>query len=382
MWGDFCLKKIVIWTMTFALVATCTLTAIADEIEELEQRKNSIQNQMNEVYKKKLDEQKKKSAVQKEAEGLATVQSKVEKDLQQTSSDIKKLNDDIKSIDAAIKEAEDRYNNQREQFKTRVRVMYENSQTSPLETFVESKSISDFYAKLELMSLIAKKDKQMVQSLDAAKKDVEYKRKLKEDEKQAKEKQATDQKKAITSLQVSRSQKDQEITSINANLVRLERQENELSQKSAEITNWIKSLKSRRKGGYVNGNMVWPVPNSANITSPFGNRLHPVLKTYRMHTGIDISAPSGTTIVAANKGTIILSGWQDGYGNTVIVDHGGDITTLYAHCSKLLVSVGDEVEAGAVIAKVGSTGLSTGPHLHFEVRKDGEPVNPLDYVGP
>ena len=99
-----------------------------------------------------------------------------------------------------------------------------------------------------------------------------------------------------------------------------------------------------------------------------------------MHTGIDISASQGSSIVAANSGTVIMAGWQNGYGNTVVVDHGGGITTLYAHCSKLLVGVGKKVKAGDTIAKVGSTGMSTGPHLHFEVRKNGSTTDPIKYV--
>jgi murein DD-endopeptidase MepM/ murein hydrolase activator NlpD len=107
-------------------------------------------------------------------------------------------------------------------------------------------------------------------------------------------------------------------------------------------------------------------------------RMHPILRKYKMHTGIDIDADKGDSIIAANKGTVIIAKYdRNGYGNMIVIDHGGGITTLYGHASKLLVSVGDEVNAGQVIAKVGSTGLSTGPHLHFEVRVDGTPKNPL-----
>jgi murein DD-endopeptidase MepM/ murein hydrolase activator NlpD len=101
-----------------------------------------------------------------------------------------------------------------------------------------------------------------------------------------------------------------------------------------------------------------------------------------MHTGIDINASRGTSIVAANSGTVILSGPSGGYGYRIVIDHGGGISTLYAHCSRLLVKGGDSVEKEKTIAKVGSTGLSTGPHLHFEVRKDGVPKDPLDWVTP
>jgi murein DD-endopeptidase MepM/ murein hydrolase activator NlpD len=127
------------------------------------------------------------------------------------------------------------------------------------------------------------------------------------------------------------------------------------------------------------GEMHWPLPGYTTLSSTFGTRVHPVTKTVKSHTGIDLPAPTGTGIQAAKDGTVIIAGVQSGYGNTVVIDHGGGITTLYGHCSKLLVKAGQKVKAGAVIAKVGSTGVSTGPHLHFEVRKTGSPVQPLNY---
>ena len=119
---------------------------------------------------------------------------------------------------------------------------------------------------------------------------------------------------------------------------------------------------------------------STYITSPYGTRVHPVTGKVRTHAGLDIGAAHGTNIYAAAAGTVLVSGWNTGgYGNYVVIDHGGGLTTLYAHCSSLLVSAGQKVSRGQVIAKVGSTGMSTGPHLHFEVLKNGSHTDPNAY---
>jgi murein DD-endopeptidase MepM/ murein hydrolase activator NlpD len=131
-------------------------------------------------------------------------------------------------------------------------------------------------------------------------------------------------------------------------------------------------------GIFGTGQLIFP--SQAEITSDFGWRIHPLLGSLRFHSGIDFGASYGSTIRAADSGTVILAGWYGGYGNAVVIDHGGGISTLYGHTSKLYVSEGQSVQIGDAIAAVGSTGLSTGPHLHFEVRKDGEPVDPIAYL--
>lgn len=126
------------------------------------------------------------------------------------------------------------------------------------------------------------------------------------------------------------------------------------------------------------GTVGWPV--SGTITSPFGMRFDPVQHRYQLHSGIDIAAPQGTTISAAADGRIIYAGWYGGYGNAIIIDHGGGTSTLYGHCSQIFVGVGQDVQRGQAIGAVGMTGDATGPHVHFEVRRDGKPVDPLGYL--
>jgi murein DD-endopeptidase MepM/ murein hydrolase activator NlpD len=121
-------------------------------------------------------------------------------------------------------------------------------------------------------------------------------------------------------------------------------------------------------------------PASGVITSPYGPRVHPIFGTNGFHTGVDFGAPNNSPIYASKSGKVVFAGVQSGYGNTVIIDHGGGIQTLYAHCSSILVSYGQTVTRGHVIAKVGSTGNSTGPHLHFEVRVNGNHTNPMNYL--
>ncbi|MDJ0708122.1 MAG: peptidoglycan DD-metalloendopeptidase family protein [Leptolyngbyaceae cyanobacterium MO_188.B28] len=126
------------------------------------------------------------------------------------------------------------------------------------------------------------------------------------------------------------------------------------------------------------GQMIYPT--GGRITSRYGTRVHPILGYRRFHAGVDFGASHGTTIRAADSGTVIFAGWYGGYGRSAIIDHGGGLTTLYAHTSRLNVREGQGVQQGQSIAAVGSTGLSTGPHLHFEVRSNGRPVNPMNYL--
>ncbi|WP_139314600.1 M23 family metallopeptidase, partial [Desulfosporosinus metallidurans] len=138
-------------------------------------------------------------------------------------------------------------------------------------------------------------------------------------------------------------------------------------------------LQAERTGGVIGSMSNWPLPDYHTISSPYGWRTHPITKAKSLHTGADIPAPSGTPISAAGAGTVIYSGWYGAYGNTVIVDHGKGLSSMYPHQSKIAVSNGQNLNAGDLVGYVGSTGWSTGPHLHLEVRINGNPTDPLAY---
>lgn len=154
---------------------------------------------------------------------------------------------------------------------------------------------------------------------------------------------------------------------------------NQLAADSEYLTGLIRE-RIAAAGGQIRGTGIMIYPVAGPITSNFGNRFHPVLGYSRFHAGTDFGASYGSIIRAADAGTVIFAGWYGGYGNAVIIDHGKGLTTLYAHASRLDVGEGQDVAKGQVIAAVGSTGLSTGPHLHFEVRSNGEPINPMQFL--
>ena len=131
---------------------------------------------------------------------------------------------------------------------------------------------------------------------------------------------------------------------------------------------------------YIGGEMLWPVPGYTKLSSTFKMRVHPITGVYKLHSGIDIPAPTGTNFLAANDGVVVKAGYNTAYGNMVMIDHGGGVSTLYAHGDKIMVTLGQTVKKGDVVLQVGETGYATGPHAHFEVRINGTPVDPLPYV--
>ena len=273
---------------------------------------------------------------------------------------------------------------QNEALDTRLRVMYKRGDTGMLEVLLGSSDISELISNADMLRKLYRNDLRVLKSLkqqyEAIASQVERLKELRA----GLESQQEEQKEHENRL----SQKIEELENLEKKVAQdneaLEAQLDELNREAEKITEELRqkeiAASTSSESSYDGGSMLWPVPTYSKISSKYGYRMHPILHVSKMHTGLDISAASGEQILAASDGKVILSAVKGGYGNCVMIDHGGGIVTLYGHCSRLLVSSGQSVVRGQVIALVGSTGMSTGPHCHFEVRVNGATTDPLNYL--
>lgn len=370
------MKRLIFPLIFIFALTVMALPVLAENVQEYKNEKSSIDSRISKLSKEKKQVLQEKAKLESEKKNLTNQQAAESKLYNELVREIDETMAAIEELERSIAEAEANYNRQKELLETRLRVMYQTTNFSIFDLLAQSESIIDFLDSMKYLSLIAQNDQRIAEDLNDAKLDVEFKKKNHEEQKQELQQQADEKRTRLSQIKTNRAEVDKEIKQSAAQLKKLEQEEDDLIAESNRLNSVIKNLSTKKK--YTGGSMVWPCPNNYTVSSPFGMRKHPILRKMKMHTGIDISAKKGQAIVAANGGTVIISGWQNGYGNTIVIDHGGGITTLYAHASKLLVKKGAEVKAGTNIAKIGSTGLSTGPHLHFEVRKDGKPVNPLN----
>ena len=306
-----------------------------------------------------------------------------EKEIASLGSEAEKLESSIAELEEQLEAAQEKYDSQKEAFETRMIVMYEAGETTYLDVLLSSRSLTEFISTYYMMSEIASLDSEMLTELDNEKRVIQTaKESIERQREQFKIAKDNKEKTAITleNTKIIRNSYMNELTEEELSLQQqIDAYYNEINDIEAEIV----MLTTANIGSeYAGGAMAWPVPGYSRITSPFGMRTHPFTGVYKLHTGTDIGAPIGTNFIAANSGVVIKAGWNNAYGNMVIVDHGGGVSTLYAHGSEILVTVGQTVQKGDPVLKVGSTGYSTGPHAHFEVRINGEYVDPMNFVKP
>lgn len=288
---------------------------------------------------------------------------------------------DLKTAVNRLDQAKRTLSDRRDEVSERLVALYQEGDIPALEVLLQSTSFSDFSNRMYLVNEVVSHDAEILDDLEAARTRADAHREAVEDRKETLEalQHQEEYTRAVT-LDV-RQDTQQEKDQVLRERRNWERALAELEADSNAIASMLRRLQRRTPGR--GGETVTPWkgalarPVSGRITSGYGYRMHPILKQRKMHTGVDIAASTGTPIHAAAGGVVVFSGRWGGYGNCVILDHGGELATLYGHCSTLNVSKGQKVNQGQTIAKVGSTGLSTGPHCHFEVRRSGTPVNPM-----
>ncbi len=367
--------------LALVILFSMTTTSLFSFANNATQYKNQLKQ--NESKQKNITTELKKTA-KKEGEVVTKIQS-LEEEINKSEAEIESLYGKISTTEGEINttvnkltSAEEKIDDKQDVMGSRLNVMYKNGTIGYAEVLLSSKSITELLTNLDMVKKIVNHDVELLKDMKEQRDIIEEQKISLENQKRqlVNLKSSVEQKKKT--LVVSRGEQERLRADLAQDKVALEKMLDQTKKEADEISNKIRSLQSN--GAYVGGQLQWPVPGYSTVSSPFGNRIHPILKTKKFHSGIDIPAPSGRDVVAAGDGKVVSSSNLGSYGKAVIIDHGGGIMTLYAHNSSLLVQNGQTVTKGQKIALIGSTGLSTGPHLHFEVRKDGQYTNPIPYV--
>ncbi|MCI8290991.1 MAG: peptidoglycan DD-metalloendopeptidase family protein [Clostridia bacterium] len=326
----------------------------------------------------------------------------IQTDISKLAADIAKLNEDITSqeievellkrqrielqetiekTEVELEKVTEEYSQQKKSLEKKLVASYKAGETRYLDMLLQSSSLSEFLSNYYMVERIVSLDNELLVRTSDQKESLELaKIELKKQKKQLNETTEESRNKS-TSLENMKTMKNMYINQLSeeeqkytADIINMQ---TEIKKVEAEI---LEAASLNVGFDYVGGEMAWPVPGYTRITSKFGMRTHPITGVYKLHTGTDISAPLGASFIAANDGVVVKSEMNGAYGNMIMINHGGGVSTLYAHGSERLVEVGQEVKRGDEVLKVGSTGYSTGPHAHFEVRINGQYVDPIPYI--
>ncbi len=354
--------------------------ALADETEDLESQLEDLQKQAEEQ--------------QAETDRLDERIGTVSEQLRMISADVAEAETEYKTIASQLEATEMRIEENQElleeteleladkvsQLRGRVRNVYMHGQISYIDVLFGAKDFSDFLTRMDLFKRVIATDYDLVQTVLASKRIVEATRAALEEQRAEEERLTREAEEKHIELVLKKRDKDKLLEMMEYDREVSQRAYDELIAASQEVERLIQASRYRypMPSGGGSGAMIWPLVGE--ITSEYGWRTHPIYGDSRYHSGMDIGGDYGDPIVAAAAGTVIYSGWISGYGYAVVIDHGGGISTLYGHNEALAVAEGQSVSQGQVIAYCGSTGNSTGPHCHFEVREGGEPVDPMGYL--
>ncbi len=398
-------KHLVSMSLVLVLMLGCLFPRVQLQVQakidtsELEDKKQDTLDKIDDIKKDISDTKKKISDLKSSKSDLETYISKLDKEANTLESKIAELNKEIEAKKEEITAAEEELEvaqataaQQYEDMKKRIQYLYENGNPSFLEILLTSENMADFLNKSSYAEQMTAYDRSMLEEYIAQKKAVEEKKTQLESEKEeldAMAEAAAEQKKTVDSMIAAKTAQIEsyqaQIDSENSNAEEykadLAKQQKLLEQIEQQIAAAAAANAKENDGDGGASGFVWPCPSSRRITSGFGNRAQPTAGASTNHKGIDIGASYGAAIVAAASGRVTTAAYSSSAGNYIVISHGNGLSTVYMHCSSLSVSAGQSVTAGQTIAAVGSTGYSTGNHLHFGVIKNGSYVNPTAYVG-
>ena len=350
--------------------------SLQSKLDSLEEEKAAVQERIADLTAQANDVQATRDALQQEIdltkEEIATVEAYIER--LQEQIDVKTT--ELEAAEKALEEKE-------ELFAQTVRTTYEQGEISYMEVLLNSSSFSDLLTRLEIVSAIMEDNQKVVDEYTAAKEDIEQKRDDLQDTQDEQKNYQENLNYKVDDLAASEAQQAALQESLEAYKAESEAEYDRIESEMQDVSNQIAELsRQAAANGSVpmgDGTLIWPTPSCTTTNSAYGYRVHPIYGTVKFHAGEDIPAGYGAEILAAASGTVVTAGWVSGYGNYTVIDHGGGLMTAYGHQSSFAVSVGDVVTQGQVIGYVGSTGNSTGPHLHFEVYVNGATVDPKSY---
>jgi len=388
------LALLLLFSLIYGVIGSLTAGAVATQAEI-----DALKQQKQEYTKKKQEIQSRINTIEFERMTQVAKKQVLDDRIALTGLEIDNLNDTIANYvklisekEVEVSEAQAREDARLVDYKARVRDMEENGVISYLEIIFDSTSFSDLLARIDFIGDIMRADETAYNNLVIARNETIAAKEGLEKSKGEMEAELVDLKSTQDELAGQVDEANALISQIEDNLdtendlylstIAEEQQvQNDINQKVEELKREQERMSAEAQAKISSGSGVLMWPTSVHtVTSAYGTRLHPVFRVYRKHWGIDIGASYGSNIVAADAGTVITSEYNSSYGNYVVISHGKGMTTLYAHMSARKVSVGDSVGKGQLIGLVGSTGVSTGPHLHFEVSINGSRVNPLSYL--
>ena len=352
-----------------------------DTTDSLNSELESIQGQIGNARAQKASAEE---IIREIAVKLHTIQVELDAanaELDRIHSEEDKVNAQIKQIELELEAARKQLLERQALLNKRIRAIYIHGQLNYLEVIMGSKNFSDFANRLELLKRVIRSDYNLIQDIRVRQEQIQAKMNELSLQKQELEKLAAEATKAQQAIEMKRAEQQAVMDSAKAQRDAAEQMEQDLIASSERIRQQIQARQGGGMEPQVIGSGILGYPCSGPITSPFGYRIHPIFGTTIYHSGIDIGVDEGTPVHAADSGVVIYSGsGLTGYGNVVIIDHGNGLSTLYAHNSALLVSEGESVSKGQVVAYSGMTGYATGPHVHFEVRVNGSPTDPMGYL--